>query len=100
MGNPEEESVKVTGVKMYLRRKYQDADSLAALADQCFIEASDEVVITSTEADGSSAMGQIRFPKWLLLTAVEELIIELGFQPLTSRQLGTRPDYSRTWSVT
>lgn len=96
-----DELQKLTGVKMYLRRKYSDAGSLADLADQCFSEASDEVVITQTQADGSGATGIVRFPKWLLLTAIEEVMAERDCElEKSTRVIGTRPDYSRTWSVT
>lgn len=90
---------KVQGIKSYLRRT-KTADELLTLADTTFLSASEEVVITQTSADGGSAIGQISFPKWLLLGLIEELIQELGISPATTRQLSTRPDFSRTFSTT
>jgi hypothetical protein len=93
------DSAKVLGVKNYLRRTKSTAE-LQQLADDTFFNASEEVTITSTSSDGASAMGQISFPKWLLLGVIEELLLELGVFPGTTRQLATRPDFSRTWTTT
>jgi hypothetical protein len=95
---------KVHGIKSYLR--YKSKEELQALSDSIFMAATEEVTITGTAADGGSANGEVAFPKWLYLSVVMDVRKELGDFPLnddgtvTSRQLGTRPDYSRTWSVT
>lgn len=95
---------KVSGIKSYLR--YKSVEELAALSDAIFASATEEVTITGTSAEGGSANGEVAFPKWLYLEAVMDVRKEKGDYPansdgtITSRQLGTRPDYSRTWSVT
>lgn len=95
---------KISGIKSYLR--YKSIEELAALSDSIFASATEEVTITGTAADGGSANGEVAFPKWLYLEAVMDVRKEKGDYPtnsdgtITSRQLGTRPDYSRTWAVT
>jgi len=95
---------KVSGIKSYLR--YKSLAELQALADTIFASACEEVLITGTSAEGGSANGEVSFPKWVYLECVMDVRKEKGDVPLnddgtiTSRQLGTRPDYSRTWSVT
>jgi len=95
---------KVSGIKSYLR--YKSLEELQALADTIFASATEEVTITGTAAEGGSANGEVAFPKWVYLECVMDVRKEKGDVPLnddgtiTSRQLGTRPDYSRTWSVT
>jgi hypothetical protein len=96
---------KIGGIKNYLR--YKSLADLQALADSIFSAATEEVTITGTSADGGSANGEVTLPKWLYLDAVMDVRREKGDYPvnsdgvsITSRQLGTRPDYSRTWSVT
>ena len=64
---------KIAGVKSYLRRTKTVAE-LEALADSAFASASEEVVITSIGTEGSSTSGQVSFPKWLLLQAIEEIL--------------------------
>lgn len=90
---------KVQGIKSYLRRT-RTAEDLQILADQIFLNASEEVVITSTSADGGSAMGQISFPKWLMLGVVEELLVEMGITPATARKMSVVPDFSAAISCT
>ncbi len=80
---------KISGVKSYLRRTKSTAE-LEALADTAFASATEEVVITSIGTEGSSTSGQVSFPKWLLLQAIEELLAE-GTSP---RQLCTVLDRS------
>jgi hypothetical protein len=95
---------KVSGIKAYLR--YKSLAELQALADAIYSASVDEVTITGTAADGSSANGEVTFPKWLYLEVVMGVRAEKGDYPansdgtIVSRQLGTRPDYSRTWAVT
>jgi hypothetical protein len=95
---------KISGIKSYLR--YQPLQDLIDLADSVFSAATEEVTITGTAADGGSANGEVTFPKWLYLEAIMDVRKEKGDFPtnengtIVSRQLGTRPDYSRTWSVT
>lgn len=95
---------KVSGIKSYLR--YKSLDELQDLSDSIFSAATEDVTITGTSAEGGSANGEVTFPKWLYLEAVMDVRKEKGDYPLnsdgtlTSRQLGTRPDYSRTWAVT
>jgi hypothetical protein len=66
---------KISGVKSYLRRTKTTAE-LQALADAAFLSASEEVVITSISGDGTASSGQVSFPKWLLLQALEEILSE------------------------
>lgn len=96
---------KVSGIKSYLR--YKSLEELQALADAIFAAATEEVTIIGSASDGGSATGEVTFPKWLYLEVVMDIRKEKGDYPvnadgvsITSRQLGTRPDYSRTWSVT
>lgn len=69
------ENEKLGGVKSYLRRTKTPAE-LEALADACFAEATEVVTITSIGAEGTNSAGQISFPKWLLLQAIEDLLSE------------------------
>jgi hypothetical protein len=64
---------KISGVKSFLRRT-KTTQELEALALATFASATEEVVITSLGSEGASSAGQISFPKWLLLQAVEELL--------------------------
>jgi hypothetical protein len=104
MALPTPDHHKVSGIKAYLR--YKSLAELQALADAIFSAATEEVTITGSSADGGSANGEVTFPKWLYLEAVMGVRAEKGDLPtnadgtIVSRQLGTRPDYSRTWSVT
>jgi hypothetical protein len=66
---------KISGVKSYLRRTKTVAE-LQALADSAFASASEEVTITSISGDGTASSGQVSFPKWLLLQALEEILTE------------------------
>ena len=66
---------KISGVKSFLRRTKTTAE-LEALAASTFASATEEVIITSIGTEGSSTSGQVSFPKWLLLQAVEELLSE------------------------
>lgn len=66
---------KISGVKSYLRRT-KTVSELEALADAAFLSASEEVVITSISGDGTASSGQVSFPKWLLLQALEEILSE------------------------
>lgn len=74
---------KLAGVKRYLRRTKTPAE-LETLADACYSEATETVTITSIGAEGTNSAGQVSFPKWLLLAALEE-ILEEG---IGGRQLG------------
>ena len=96
---------KVSGIKSYLR--YKSLEELQALSDTIFASGPiEEVTITGMASDGGSANGEVTFPKWLYLEIVMDVRKEKGDYPLNtdgtivSRQLGTRPDYSRTWAVT
>jgi hypothetical protein len=66
---------KISGVKSYLRRTKTTAE-LQTLADAAFLSASEEVTITSISGDGTASSGQVSFPKWLLLQALEEILSE------------------------
>ena len=88
------DSEKIAGVKSYLRRNKSLAE-LKALADSAFSSATEEVVITSIGTEGSSTSGQVSFPKWLLLQALEELISELDPAPASARQFADIIDRSR-----
>ena len=81
---------KISGVKSFLRRTKTTAE-LEALALSTFASATEEVVITSIGSEGASSAGQISFPKWLLLQAVEELLSE----GTNGRQLFAIADRSR-----
>ena len=80
---------KITGVKSFLRRT-KTTEELEELALAAFASATEEVVITSIGSEGASSSGQISFPKWLLLQAVEEIIADGGRQ----RQLCATVDRS------
>jgi hypothetical protein len=80
---------KITGVKSFLRRT-KTTDELEALALTAFASATEEVVITSIGTEGASSSGQISFPKWLLLQAIEEILADGGRQ----RQLCATVDRS------
>ncbi|MFZ9905457.1 MAG: hypothetical protein ACO3GE_08645 [Steroidobacteraceae bacterium] len=82
--------MKISGVKSYLRRTKTN-DELEALADTVFASATEEVVITSIGSEGASSSGQVSFPKWLLLQAIEEILIDGG----RDRQLAVTIDRSR-----
>jgi hypothetical protein len=84
---------KISGVKSFLRRTKTTAE-LEALALATFASATEEVVITSLGSEGASSAGQISFPKWLLLQAVEELLSE----GTTPRQLGTFANFGSVTS--
>ena len=81
---------KISGVKSYLRRTKTTAE-LEALAVSAFASASEEVVITSISGDGTASSGQVSFPKWLLLQALEEILAEGN----DGRQLFAIADRSR-----
>ena len=66
---------KISGVKSFLRRTKSNAE-LEALALSTFASATEEVVITSIGTEGTSSSGQVSFPKWLLLQAIEDLLTE------------------------
>ena len=78
-----DENYKLGGVKSYLRRT-KTTDELEHLADACFAEATETVTITSIGAEGTNSAGQVSFPKWLLLSAIEEIMTE----GVSGRQLG------------
>jgi hypothetical protein len=88
------DSEKIAGVKSYLRRN-KTLVELKALADSTFASATEEVIITSIGTEGSSTSGQVSFPKWLLLQALEELISELDPAPASARQFADIVDRSR-----
>lgn len=69
------ESLKVSGIKSFLRRTKTTAE-LQALAASTFASATDEVTITSIGTEGTSSSGQVTMPKWLLLEAIEDLLSE------------------------
>jgi hypothetical protein len=69
------ESLKLSGIKSFLRRTKTTAE-LEALAASTFASATEEVVITSIGTEGTSSSGQVSMPKWLLLEAIEDLLSE------------------------
>jgi phosphoribosylformimino-5-aminoimidazole carboxamide ribonucleotide (ProFAR) isomerase len=77
------ESEKISGVKAYLRRTKSTAE-LEDLADACYAEATETVTITSISSEGTSSSGQVSFPKYVLLQAIEDLLAEGG----GGRQIG------------
>lgn len=62
-------------VKAYLRRTKSTAE-LEDMADACYAEATETVTITSISSEGTSSSGQVSFPKYVLLQAIEELLAE------------------------
>lgn len=86
---------KISGVKAFLRRTKTTAE-LEALALATFASATEEVVITSLGSEGASSAGQISFPKWLLLQAVEDILSEGP----NGRQLGGIVDRSGHFTIT
>ena len=88
------DALKIAGVKSYLRRN-KTLVELKALSDSTFASATEEVTITSIGTEGSSTSGQVSFPKWLLLQALEELISELDPTPASARQFADIVDRSR-----
>ena len=84
---------KISGVKSFLRRTKSNAE-LEALALSTFASATEEVVITSIGTEGTSSSGQVSFPRWLLLQAVEELLSEVT----GGRQLGTFANFGTVTS--
>jgi hypothetical protein len=97
-------SPNISGIKQWLR--FKSKAELTALSDSIALSACEEVTITGTAAEGGSANGEVAFPRLDYLAVVMDVRREKGDEPLnddgtiTSRQLGTRPDYSRAWSVT
>jgi hypothetical protein len=97
-------SPNISGIKEYLR--FKPLAYLQRLSETIAASVTEEVTITGTSADGGSASGEIAFPRLDYLTVVMDVRREKGDYPLNSdgtivsRQLGTRPDYSRTWAVT
>ncbi len=97
----------IRGIKMYLGRKFNGGggivmrgktypDSipgLQSLADDVFATASEEIVITSTSFEGGVSSGQVRFAKTTLLTAIEELLDDLGYGSTVTRQIMIYQDY-------
>jgi hypothetical protein len=92
------DSEKIAGVKSYLRRN-KSLEDLKALADSVFLTATEEVTITSIGTEGSSTSGQVSFPKWLLLQALEELISELDPTPASARQFADIVDRSGHFTI-
>jgi hypothetical protein len=94
----------ISGIKQWLR--FKSKEELAAISDSIAASACEEVTITGTSAEGGSANGEVAFPRLDYLAVVMDVRREKGDVPLNedgtivSRQLGTRPDFSRTWSVT
>ena len=97
-------SPNIGGIKQWLR--FKSLSDLQALSNTIAALAVEEVTITGTAADGGSASGEVAFPRLDYLACIMDVRRELGDYPLNadgsivSRQLGTRPDYSRTWAVT
>jgi hypothetical protein len=99
------EHARTAGIKAILR--YKTLEELRFLSESIYLDATEEVTITGTAADGGSANGEVTLPKWVYLDAVMDVRKEKGDYPLNDdgvtivmRQLGTRGDYSRTWAVT
>lgn len=86
---------KISGVKSFLRRT-KTTQELEALALATFTSATEEVVITMLGSEGGQSSGQISFPKWLLLQAVEEILSENN----GGRQLMSYPDFRTMRSTT
>lgn len=99
----------IRGIKFYLGRKFETGGGgivlrgqtylegetgLKALADAVFATANEEIVITSTSFEGGTSSGQVRFSKTQMLTAIEELLIDMGFGSSVSRNIAMIPDYS------
>ena len=87
------ESLKLSGIKSFLRRTKTTAE-LEALAASTFASATEEVTITSIGTEGTSSSGQVTMPKWLLLQAIEDLLAEGP----NGRQLGTFANFGAVTS--
>lgn len=102
----------IRGIKMYLGRKFETGgggivlrgqtyaegtDGLKLLADAVFATAQEEIVITSTSFEGGASSGQVRFSRTQLLTAIEELLQDMGAGSSVSRSMMVHGDYS--WGV-
>jgi hypothetical protein len=72
--------------KAYLRRKYPIGEdegvaslaALAAMADQVFSSATDEVTVTSVSSEGGATGGQKNFNRRVLGQAIEAILAERG----------------------
>lgn len=93
---------KIAGIKAYLLRTYVGrVDELKQISDNLYHQAVEDVTIVGTSADGGSANGEVTFPKWLYIDAVEQCIAILDPTAVVqTRSLGSMPDFSGLrWSV-
>lgn len=99
----------IRGIKMYLGRKFSgDGDGvtirgvkyegstagLKQLSDAVFTTAQEEIIITSTSFEGGASSGQVRFSRTQMLTAIEELLEDLGEGSTIARNLFVGADFS------
>lgn len=99
-----DDSAKLDACQQYLRRKYYKAGAydlvaLRQLADAAFAEANNQVTITATASEaGGSGQGTITFDKWLLISALEDLFLEIDpTNTPAPPPSGTLPDHSRRY---
>jgi len=88
---------ELAGIRKYLKRTKSLA-SLQTMADELYVLADSEVVITSTGFEGGSASGQARtYSKAEILNVVEDLINELS-PPAEAQQVSGAGMVYSDWS--
>ena len=96
------DDLKLSACLQYLRRTYYlpatqlwDLPKLKAIATAAYAEASEQVTIVATASDLGSTTGQVTFDKWLLIAAVEQLLLEVDPDNTPAPpSRGYIPDYS------
>jgi hypothetical protein len=99
----------IRGIKMYLGRKFESGGGgvtirgtayaegetgLKSLADAVFTTAQEEIVITSTSFEGGVSSGQVRFSRTQMLTAIEELLEDMGYGSTVCRSMFVGSDFT------
>lgn len=101
-----DDAAKLAACTQYLRRTYYlratatwNIPALRQLSTTAFSEASNAVTITSTGSEaGGSAQGQVTFDKWLLISAVESLLLEVDPDNTPDAPpSGSIPDHSQRY---
>lgn len=96
------DDLKLSACLQYLRRTYYlpatqlwNVPALRAIATKAYEEASEQVTIISSGSELGSTTGQITFDKWLLIAAVEQLLLEVDpTNTPAPPPRGYLPDYS------
>lgn len=98
-----DDAAKLAACTQYLRRKYYlpatatwNVIALRALADTAFAEASESVTfIASGSEAGGSTQAQVTFDKWILISALETLLLEADPDNIPAAPpSGSIPDFS------